>query len=92
MMIPIATMLKKVTMSRIFSTFFKITASGNEIAVTYIINASTVPIAIPFPTSACTTGIIPAALLYNGIPIKTATNTAKGLPGPAYLTTKSVGI
>ncbi len=47
-MMAVATMLKNTTSSRFFKTFFRIIASGNDNAVTAIIKASTVPIAIPF--------------------------------------------
>ena len=42
-------------------------------------NASTVPIGMPLEYSTSTSGMIPAALEYSGIPIATATSTPNGL-------------
>ena len=51
-------------------------------AVIDIIKARTVPKAAPLVSRACTIGITPAALLYIGTPMSTATGTAHQLPFP----------
>ena len=43
--------------------------------MTAIMNASTVPSAAPFPSSASTTGMMPAAFEYIGTPSATAAGT-----------------
>ena len=90
-MMAIATMPKKVSRRGILSTFLRITASGSDNAVTAIMKASTVPIAMPFYIKAWTMGMMPAALEYSGTPIKTASGTANGLSRPAYFNRKSAG-
>ena len=79
---PRATIPKKRAIIRICKIRLRIIASGRLKAVTAIINANAVPIAIPLAVSASTIGIIPAALEYIGIPSTTATITAKGLSFP----------
>ena len=54
------------------------TISGRERATTLIMNARTVPIGRPFSYSACTSGMIPAALEYSGTPSTTAIGTPRG--------------
>ena len=49
--------------------------SGSESAVTDIMKASTVPSAAPLPINASTTGRMPAAFEYIGMPITTAAGT-----------------
>ena len=49
--------------------------SGNDRPMTDIMKANTVPSAAPFPNNACTTGMIPAAFEYMGMPISTANGT-----------------
>ena len=49
--------------------------SGSESAMTDIMKASVVPSAAPFPRSASTMGITPAALVYIGTPATTAAGT-----------------
>jgi hypothetical protein len=66
-----------------FKTLRRIIISGSERAVTAIIKASTVPMAMPFSCRAATRGITPAALEYRGTPISTAIGTAKKLSFPA---------
>ncbi len=56
--------------------------SGSDSAITAIMNASTVPSAAPFSSSACTTGMIPAAFEYIGTPISTASGTDHQAPLP----------
>ena len=58
-----------------FNTFLRIIISGSDSPITDIINAREVPIDAPFSIRDCTTGIIPAALEYNGIPISTDRGT-----------------
>ena len=72
---PSATTPKKVAMSRGLSTLRNMMASGSESAMTDIMNASTVPSAAPLPSSACTIGMMPAALEYIGTPSSTASGT-----------------
>ena len=57
MRMPTATTPKKTPMSCHLSTRRRIIASGNEMAITDIMKASTVPRAAPFSMSACTMGI-----------------------------------
>ena len=49
--------------------------SGSESAMTAIMKASTVPSAAPFSSSAWTTGMMPAAFEYIGMPSSTASGT-----------------
>ena len=49
--------------------------SGSDSAITDIMKASTVPSAAPLPSSASTTGMMPAALEYIGMPSSTAAGT-----------------
>ena len=58
-----------------FSTFRRIIISGNDKAITDIINASAVPSEAPFSINTETIGTIPAALEYSGIPINTDNGT-----------------
>ena len=74
-MIPAATIAKNTRRSLSVRTFLRMTASGNDSPMTAIMNASTVPIAAPLPSNACTIGIIPAAFEYIGTPIRTASGT-----------------
>ena len=50
-------------------------ASGNDNPITDIINASAVPSDAPFSIRTDTTGIMPAAFEYKGIPINTESGT-----------------
>ena len=59
--------------------------------MTAIMNASTVPSAAPLPSRACTTGIIPAALEYMGMPMATASGTAHHAPRPMMEAMKPSG-
>ena len=58
-----------------FKTFLRIIISGNDSAITDIINARAVPKLTPFSIRTLTIGITPAALEYNGTPIKIARGT-----------------
>ena len=84
-------MTAKIRISLTFITFRRMTISGSERPMTDIMNASAVPIAMPFAVSTCMIGIMPAAFEYSGMPISTAIGTASGLFGPAMLTRKSAG-
>ena len=75
---PTATTPENSAISLGFITFFRIMNSGKDKAVTAIMNASVVPKAAPLPSSACTTGMMPAALEYIGTPISTASDTGQG--------------
>ena len=86
-----ATTPTKVVIRRILSTLRRITISGNERAITLIMNASTVPSAAPLASSACTIGMMPAALLYMGTPITTASGTAHQASLPMNEAMKSCG-
>ena len=86
-----ATTPTKVAIRRILSTLRKITISGNDSAITLIMNASTVPSAAPLASSACTIGITPAALVYMGTPITTANGTAHQASLPMNEAMKSAG-
>ena len=68
-------MPKKARISGSFNTLRRMIASGSDRAMTAIIKAKTVPKAAPLPKSACTMGIISAALEYMGTPKSTATGT-----------------
>ena len=74
--IPPPTMAINVRIKGIFNTFRRIIISGNDKAITDIINANAVPSEAPFSISTETIGMIPAALEYNGIPINTESGTA----------------
>jgi len=65
----------KVRIKGIFNTFRRIIISGNDKAITDIINAKAVPSETPFSISTETMGTIPAALEYNGMPMKTDNGT-----------------
>lgn len=60
--IPKPTIPKKIRMSFVFITRFRIMNSGNERPVTAIIKASDVPRLTPFSVRTLTSGTIPAAL------------------------------
>ena len=66
---PAATTATNTAISLRVSTLRRMTISGNDSAVTLIMKASTVPSAAPLPSSASTTGMMPAALEYIGTPI-----------------------
>ena len=82
MRMPNATMPKNVAIRRGFKTFRRMIASGRDRPITAIMNASTVPSAAPFPSSACTIGMMLAALPYIGTPISTASGTDHHEPLP----------
>ena len=65
--------------------------SGNDSAITDIINASAVPNETPFSIKTLTIGIIPAALEYIGIPISIAKGTPYQLSFPKIELRKSSG-
>ena len=67
-------MVTNVNINFIFNTFRRIIISGNERAITDIINARAVPSEAPFSIKTETIGTIPAAFEYKGMPI----NTDKG--------------
>ena len=78
----------KVAMRRGLRTLRKMIISGRDRAITDIMNAKTVPRAAPFSSRACTTGIMPAALEYMGIPINTDAGTAivhLGMTGSVFI-------
>ena len=74
--IPIVTTPMKTAINLGLRTLRKMMASGVEMAMTAIMKANTVPNAAPLLRRACTTGMTPAALLYIGTPMSTATGTA----------------
>jgi hypothetical protein len=89
--IPIPTTPAKINISFIFITFLRIINSGRLRPVTAIMKARVVHIATHFSVRALTRGITPAAFEYRGIPISTASGTAKMLSDPAYFARKSAG-
>jgi hypothetical protein len=54
----------------------------NDRPITDIMKAKTVPRAAPFPSKACTMGMIPTAFEYIGMPISTASGTDHHAPLP----------
>ena len=70
-MIPNPTIPMKVNIRGSFNTLRRIIISGRERPMTDIIKASAVPREAPFSIRTETIGTIPAALEYNGIPIRT---------------------
>ncbi len=60
--IPSPTILTKVSINGSFNTLRRIIISGNDKAITDIINANEVPKAAPFSINTETMGTIPAAL------------------------------
>ena len=86
------TIPKNIPISFTLKTLFKIIASGKLKATTAIIKESAVPSNIPFCVKTSTSGKIPAAFEYIGIPIITATIGAYQTSQPAYLLIKSAGI
>ena len=79
---PVATTPTKAAMSGGRSTLRRMTSSGSDRPITDIMKASTVPSAAPLPSSASTTGMIPAALEYMGTPSSTATGTLHQASAP----------
>ena len=79
---PEATTPIKIAISLGLRTFLKITISGKDKAMTLIMNAKTVPRAAPLPSKASTTGMIPAALEYMGMPMMTERGTDHQDPLP----------
>jgi hypothetical protein len=69
-MIPTATIPTKVKIKGNFRTLRSIIISGSDKPITAIMKAREVPNDAPFSISTDTIGTIPAALEYNGIPIK----------------------
>ena len=69
-MIPI-----NIKMNGSFKTFFRMTNSGSEMAITDIIKARAVPNGTPFSLNAQAIGTAPGEQAYSGIPIKTANGT-----------------
>jgi hypothetical protein len=78
-------------MSRSLSTLRRMIISGSDSAITLIMKASTVPSAAPLASSACTMGMTPAALVYIGTPISTASGTDHQASLPMKLAMKSCG-
>jgi len=74
-MIPAATMPMNVNINGSLRTLRRIIISGNDSPMTDIIKANAVPSEAPFSIKTETIGIIPAALEYNGMPIKTDKGT-----------------
>jgi len=73
--IPAPTIPINENINGIFNTFRRIIISGNDNPITAIMNARAVPNDAPFSISTDTIGTIPAALEYNGTPIKTDNGT-----------------
>ena len=71
------------------STLRRMIISGNDSAVTDIMNASTVPIAAPLSISASTTGMMPAAFEYIGTPSSTTAGTDHHSPRPMMVASRS---
>ncbi len=90
-MIPTPTTAIKVKISGSFNTFRKITISGKDKPITDIIKASAVPNEAPFSIKTETIGTIPAALEYNGIPIKIESGTEYQADFPIRAAIKSSG-
>ena len=67
------------------STLRRMMVSGSDRPMTAIMNASTVPSAAPLASSAWTTGMMPAAFEYIGMPTSTASGTAHQAPFPMML-------
>src|SRR5450830_112356 len=88
---PLATTATKVAISLIFSTLRRMIISGSERAMTLIMKASTVPSAAPLASRAYTIGITPAALVYIGTPMTTASGTDHQASLPMKLARKSSG-
>ncbi len=65
--------------------------SGRLSATTDIMKASTVPRATPLSIKTLTTGMIPAAFEYNGMPRMTASGTAQMVSLPSVSARKSSG-
>ena len=72
---PLPTTKIKTAISFGLSTLRRIIISGRESAITLIMKAKTVPSAAPLPSNASTTGTMPAALEYMGMPTATAPGT-----------------
>src|SRR5579871_1172185 len=89
--IPAVTTPMNTAISRRLSTFRKMIISGNDSAVTDIMNASTVPRAAPLPSSASTTGMMPAAFEYIGTPMSTTAGTDHHAPLPIIVARRSAG-
>ena len=66
-------------------------SNTSVIPITAIMKASTVPSAAPLPISASTMGMMPAALVYMGTPISTASGTDHQASLPIKLAMKSSG-
>ena len=77
--------------SRRLSTLRRMIISGSDSAVTDIMKASTVPSAAPLPSSASTTGMMPAAFEYIGTPISTTAGTDHQAPLPMMVASSSAG-
>ncbi len=73
---PLPTIAMNVKINGSLSTFLRIIISGKESAMTDIINESDVPSEAPFSSNTETIGTIPAALEYNGIPMRVDKGTA----------------
>ena len=65
--------------------------SGSDSAITDIMKASTVPSAAPLAMSASTTGMMPAAFEYIGMPISTAAGTDHQTSRPMIEASRSDG-
>ena len=65
--------------------------SGAERAITLIMKASTVPSAAPLASRAWTIGMTPAAFVYMGMPMTTATGTAHQSSRPMIEAMRSSG-
>jgi hypothetical protein len=65
--------------------------SGNDNAVTAMVNDNTVPSGKPLLTRASVIGRTPATFAYSGTPMRTAIGTANAFDGPATLVRKSSG-
>ena len=88
---PLPTTPTKVAIRGSLSTLRRISISGNDRAITLIMNARVVPRAAPLPIRASTMGMMPAALVYMGMPITTAAGTDHQASLPMIEAMKSCG-
>jgi hypothetical protein len=89
--IQIATTPKKIKINFKLITFFKSVASGIESPTTAIMNASDVPIGMPFETKTWIIGSMPVALPYIGTHRITANGIAYQESLPMYFSKKDSG-
>jgi len=88
---PDATTATKTAISFTLSTLRRMIISGSDKAITDIMKARTVPRAAPLPSSASTTGMMPAAFEYIGTPSSTAAGTDHQASAPMIRDSNSAG-